>query len=520
LELAVLRSVDLITFNDAANGETLQLLPDDSTTSDSQNIGLVGTDDTAEIDNPASYTGTISNFVPGDTIDLSSIGTATGATLGANNVLSLQESNGGSLTLHLDPSHSYAGDTFVPASDNNGGTDIIITPAQINIETPTSSIVSQITNATYTYTGNEIYQADYPYLSNPGGPKGIVTATATFRLPPGYTGIAEATSFSQTALGFTLTGAGTSEAEYDGVFVFSNGKIENWNLSGASFLSNPGGANNVGPDQIWTSYGGNVPGEIGGPPVDGAMYGTPGAPGSGILYTTTIDASNQYNPDPGTWTLASYDTTVTISPLAGQTQQLSAVLTNPSLTVQGAIQNITVNGPGIIGVTGSATVPAVGGPGTFTDNGTINLGALGTNVLNLDNVTLAGSGFIQQQGESDTTYVSSVSGVDFQVTAGTLELANPTGFNGTIGPASDGLAIGIFGEVDIFNALSVAKASFDTTTGMLSLLNSAGGDVGNIHFAGTATGLRLNSETFGGAHLAINDGSTPGQGNIPLTFHA
>ena len=98
-------------------------------------------------------------------------------------------------------------------------------------------------------------------------------------------------------------------------------------------------------------------------------------------------------------------------------------------------------------------------------------------------------------------------------------LENPTGFNGTIGPASDGLAIGILGEVDIFNAPSVTKASFDTTTGMLSLLNNAGGDVGNIHFAGTATGLRLNFATFGGAHFALTDGSTAGQGNIPLTFH-
>jgi hypothetical protein len=157
---------------------------------------------------------------------------------------------------------------------------------------------------------------------------------------------------------------------------------------------------------------------------------------------------------------------------------------------------------------------------TFDVNGTITASALGDNVLNLSGVKVGGSGVIVQQGESDTTYVSSVTGTEFQISGGTLELANLTGFNGTIGPARDGLALGIFGEVDIFNALSVAKASFDTTTGMLSLLNSAGGDEGNIHFAGTATGLRLNSETFGGAHLAINDGSTPGQGNIPLTFHA
>jgi hypothetical protein len=251
------------------------------------------------------------------------------------------------------------------------------------------------------------------------------------------------------------------------------------------------------------------------------------APNAGIITAPLINADNTNNP--GTWNLSSYDTTVTVSPPAGQTQQLSAILTNPSLNAQGAIQNISVNGPGIVGVTGSVTIPAAGGPGTFTDNGTIKLGALGTNVLNLDNVTLAGSGFIQQQGESDTTYVSSVSGVDFQVTAGTLELANPTGFNGTIGPVSataGATALGAFGQVDVMNAMSVASASFDTTTGMLSLVNSAGVDVGNIHFAGVTSGLRLTLEPARGsssAYLAINDQGTSGNGaggNIPLTFHA
>ena len=170
-----------------------------------------------------------------------------------------------------------------------------------------------------------------------------------------------------------------------------------------------------------------------------------------------------------------------------------------------------------------------GGKGTFSVNGTINLSALGTNVLNLKDVNVTGSGVINQQGENDTTYVSSVTGTDFQINSGVLALENPTGFNGTIGPVSasaGAAAMGVLGQLDIMNAMSVAAGSFDTTTGVLSLLNSAGSDLGNIHFAGVATGLHLTQEPARGsssAYLAINDQGTSGNGaggNIPLTFHA
>ena len=122
-----------------------------------------------------------------------------------------------------------------------------------------------------------------------------------------------------------------------------------------------------------------------------------------------------------------------------------------------------------------------------------------------------------------------MTGPHFDLSAGVLQLANPTGFSGTIGPVSTAAcatAMEISGQIDILNAMSVAKGSFDTTTGMLSLLNSAGGNVSTIHLAGVATGLRLTQEpAVAGkrAYLAINDQGTSGKGvggNIPLTFHA
>jgi hypothetical protein len=188
---------------------------------------------------------------------------------------------------------------------------------------------------------------------------------------------------------------------------------------------------------------------------------------------------------------------------------------------------LTIENTSTLANGGSLTVSSAG-QGTVRIDGTINVGAGGTNVLNLNDVNVVGTGVVIQQGENDTTLVSSVKGVDFVVDGGTLTLANPTGFNGTIGPISAAAAapaMGIFGEVDVLNAMDVAKGSFDTTTGMLSLLNSAGADLGDIHFAGDPSGLHLTQvPAFPGhsAHLAINDQGTSGDGaggNIPLTFH-
>ena len=65
----------------------------------------------------------IDGFLPGDTIDLQGIGTATSATPGANNVLNI---TGGltPVTLYLDPAQNLTGESFLVASDQHGGTDI------------------------------------------------------------------------------------------------------------------------------------------------------------------------------------------------------------------------------------------------------------------------------------------------------------------------------------------------------------------------------------------------------------
>jgi hypothetical protein len=94
-------------------------------TSDSQNVTLPGPNTLFLVPTPASFTGTISGFLPGATIDLAGIRTATSATLGTGNVLSVQ-GGASNVTLNLDPSQDYRAYTFGVASDGNGGTDITV----------------------------------------------------------------------------------------------------------------------------------------------------------------------------------------------------------------------------------------------------------------------------------------------------------------------------------------------------------------------------------------------------------
>ena len=79
------------------------------------------------IERDAVVQGVIGGFLPGGTIDLAGIA-ATSATLGANNVLSVQESGGGTVTLNLAPNLNYANHGFRVTSDGSGGTDIRIDP--------------------------------------------------------------------------------------------------------------------------------------------------------------------------------------------------------------------------------------------------------------------------------------------------------------------------------------------------------------------------------------------------------
>lgn len=132
-----------------------------------QDFTFLGSTGTLKIDNPASFQGTVSGFVPGDTIDLVGIGLATSATLGANNVLTVKGS-GGVASLQLDSTQSFSGDSFNYSQDGSGGTAITETAWSV---APINPLVSE--NA-----GNEIFtitrtgdtsQAQTVYVSTTDG---------------------------------------------------------------------------------------------------------------------------------------------------------------------------------------------------------------------------------------------------------------------------------------------------------------------------------------------------------------
>jgi hypothetical protein len=112
---------------DIEPGAVTDISSDQSLSGVQDDFAFTGIGEAVQIGTISAFTGTISNFLAGDTIDLAGI-SATGATLGANNVLTVHESNGGTATLQLDPSQNFNNYSFDSGSDGSSGTDITITP--------------------------------------------------------------------------------------------------------------------------------------------------------------------------------------------------------------------------------------------------------------------------------------------------------------------------------------------------------------------------------------------------------
>jgi hypothetical protein len=209
------------------------------------------------------------------------------------------------------------------------------------------------------------------------------------------------------------------------------------------------------------------------------------------------------------------------------TPHVGSVTSSGTVDVNGGIQisegtlnvgmasssRFVVDAPSNIGNDGSLTIASEPG-GTLQLNATLTLAAGGHNGLDARFANLVG-GTVVQSGENDTTDVGNVQGTDFVINGGTLTITTPGAFNGVIGSGT-GSAIGIFGGVEIQNAMDVASGTFDTSTDVLSLLTASGTTVGSLHFAGDASGLVMNKLPSG--VLAINDRPVPAQEGLPIHF--
>ena len=100
-------------------GATAEISADASVADVVQDFDFSGTSGTLKLDDPGTFAGTVYSFQPGDTIDLAGFSTAAGATLGTNNVLTLTESGGQTITLDLDPAQDFSNESFLIAPDHS-----------------------------------------------------------------------------------------------------------------------------------------------------------------------------------------------------------------------------------------------------------------------------------------------------------------------------------------------------------------------------------------------------------------
>ena len=105
-------SVDIST--DIGPGDTGRIASTVSAPGVVQDVEFNASGDTLDLENPASFVGMISNFLPGDTIQLDGVH-ASAATISSSDILDVEENNGATIPLQLDPSQDYRNDVVVVA---------------------------------------------------------------------------------------------------------------------------------------------------------------------------------------------------------------------------------------------------------------------------------------------------------------------------------------------------------------------------------------------------------------------
>jgi hypothetical protein len=139
------------------------------------------------------------------------------------------------------------------------------------------------------------------------------------------------------------------------------------------------------------------------------------------------------------------------------------------------------------------------GYGAYTVNGVMTID--GSSTVNMDYVDVGGTGRFQLTGEDALLRMGNVgTGNTVVLDGGMLSLASGMNFQGTITDSAPAASrIGVFSSVDVYNAMSAVRETFNETNGVLNLFDASGGMVANLKFAGTGdlyaaptTGLPTN----------------------------
>jgi hypothetical protein len=246
-----------------------------------------------------------------------------------------------------------------------------------------------------------------------------------------------------------------------------------------------------------------------------AFAGTSGA--AGQMPTVTFTGPNTLTriTDVGTASAIGHGT-INVMP--------GGAVTTGGLTVTDATLSInerpgtsfTFDGISRISKDSTLTATGYGGAGKYTVNGTMNID--GTSTVNLDYVTVAGTGTFHLTGEDALLRLGNVgAGETVVLDGGMLSLTNGMNFLGTITDSAHGSSrIGPISSVDVYNALGAARETFNQTTGMLNLFDARGTELANLKFTGRGelyaaptTGLATN-------YIAIT--SHPSAGALPVTL--
>jgi hypothetical protein len=178
--------------------------------------------------------------------------------------------------------------------------------------------------------------------------------------------------------------------------------------------------------------------------------------------------------------------------------------------------SVTFNGTSQISNDSTLTAAAYAGASPYTVNGTMNID--GTSTVNMDYVSVAGTGTFHLTGEDALLRVGAVgAGATVVLDGGMLSLANGMDFLGTITDSAPGSSrIGPMSSVDVYNALNATRETFDRTTGVLSLFTAQGTEVTSLKFRGTGELYAAPTAGLATNYMAIT--SHPSAGALPITL--
>jgi hypothetical protein len=176
--------------------------------------------------------------------------------------------------------------------------------------------------------------------------------------------------------------------------------------------------------------------------------------------------------------------------------------------------NVVLGGVSQVEHGSTLTATLFRGYGAYTVNGVMAID--GSSTVNMDYVTVGGSGQFHLTGEDALLRMGSVgTGNTVVLDGGMLSLANGMNFQGTITDSAPAASrIGLFSSVDVYNAMSAVRETFNETTGILNLFDANGGTVANLKFAGTGDLYAAPTTGMATNYVAI----TSHPGGLPVTI--